>query len=294
MRSTLEQYIAPENIPKKYGGTLDYNFGELPNIEPAIDNVLKWHKPHVLKTRNTIPTGPIRWERTRGDDLVAVAVGSEKGKQRNDKVATLHVTQGIAQASIGAGANSALYRTTSGIDTHPPSPPQSQIDLPTPPAEDSELPESSRAGNYTIPLRDAEPREGTSGTRFQAQQQTHAHNQQIEGTPNMRDNGYGDKNAVMEPGTVGQAPKTHPMPRPEEPQQPSYMDQAKNLAGEAYDNATGAAGAAMAALGYGGNQQKEEPKEDKRIPEDPRVAQMPQKNVEEFLRSQYNSKPSGH
>src|ERR1700722_15413767 len=36
MKKTLETYIAPENIPRKYGGTLDYEFGMLPVLEPAI------------------------------------------------------------------------------------------------------------------------------------------------------------------------------------------------------------------------------------------------------------------
>lgn len=81
------------------------------------------------------------------------------------------------------------------------------------------------------------------------------------------------------------------MPAQEEPQQ-SYLAQAQGLATQAYSTAAGAAGAALKAVGLskeGEEAQESAAEETHEIPQDPAVDQAKEKNVEEFLRSQYPS-----
>lgn len=73
----LTELIDPENIPEDYGGTMKWNFGDLPNLDPAIsqsyglDNA-KW------------PIGPIKLE---GDDVVALGTYAD-GKPRREVIGT--------------------------------------------------------------------------------------------------------------------------------------------------------------------------------------------------------------
>lgn len=347
MKSTLEQYIEPQNIPKKYGGSLEYKFGDLPNLDPSIQQVLQWAAPEKVNGQNTFPTGPIRWQRYENGDLAALAVGSENGVRRDRKIATIHPPSDIAQVSLGAGHQGhQIYRTTSGVDTHPAQPTQKDVDLMDPPKEEnlnsqqnaSAVGDNSIIGagtvtgaatagttggtflNYnagttsTIPYRESAPaqitesnqeisndnvqthmgpstdRDGTSHSRYADQSHTHAHGNVAEGTPHV-EGSHGDAYSVMEPGTVGQAPKEHPMPPAEEPPAPSYLDQAKSVAGQAYDTAAAAGSSVLAAVGVGGKQ--EEPVQEEtepQIPHDPAVDGAEPHKVEEFLRSQYQSK----
>lgn len=294
MYPTLEKYIEPEHIPEKYGGKLKYKFGELPNIDPAIHDVLTWDAPHKLNGNNTFPTGPIRW---LNQDKVALAVGSENGKVRERKVATLQSEKQSAPAAPAASQEEkqALYKTTSGVGTHPPTPPPNEV-IPTP-REGSPIYGSStlpvRKHHMTEPNKTSENqpstnRTGTSATSYESQAHTHAHGTLSEGTPDVREGSFG-KYGVNEPNTIGQAPKEHPMPEPE-PVEVSYVDQAKEVAGQAYNTAASVGASALAAVGYGSKQETQEPVEEQpKKPEDPRVDQAKDGNVEEFLRSQYPS-----
>ena len=372
MKRTLEQYIAPENIPKKYGGQLDYEFGQLPNLDPAIDKTMDWSHPATQNGKRTFPTGPIRLERTSDGSVVALAVGSEGGRPRHTEIGSLPSSEKKTEKSVEQPRQSnlqvddrtqpaAMFRTTSGISTHPPSPPANAMED-EPPRSDSEssdiyggspgpaaasaataaaaqtynLPDRTAnrptegqstflnyrpgGGSSTPPVRSAEQqptsstgfgdpssgqyseqypssdtRGGTSSTRYEQQDATLAKGQMAEGTPAVRSTGDGNSHSVMEPNTVGQAPKEHPVPEQEEPA-PSYIEQAKGLAGTAYASAAGVAGAALSAVGYGKEGQKveeEAQKETGKIPEDPAVDQAKEHNVEEYLRSQYKS-PAAH
>lgn len=90
MKSTLEQYIDPENIPKKYGGTLDFEFGMMPVLEPAILENLKWYNPSDQNGVKTIPSGPLRFTDsvTSKDEQDLVALGTNKGAPRKQIVAS--------------------------------------------------------------------------------------------------------------------------------------------------------------------------------------------------------------
>lgn len=129
-------------------------------------------------------------------------------------------------------------------------------------------------------------REGTSTSRYVDQSHTHAHGNVAEGTPHVAGT-QGDRYSVMEPNTVGQAPKEHPMSPVEEPPAPSYLEQAKAMAG----SAAAAGTSALAAVGLVSPQKVEEEKEEKKVVHDPEVDTLEQHKVEEFLRAKY---PSTH
>lgn len=55
--ATLDEFIEPRNIPAKYGGSLDFSFGQLPATDPAWDGVIR-REPGF----SSFPTGPLLWE----------------------------------------------------------------------------------------------------------------------------------------------------------------------------------------------------------------------------------------
>lgn len=79
------------------------------------------------------------------------------------------------------------------------------------------------------------------------------------------------------------------MPEPEIAQ-PTYVEQAKQVAGSAYSTAAGVGTSALAAVGYGNGVKEEKVEEEvpKKV-EDPRVDATGDRNVEEYLRSKYES-----
>ena len=80
MKSTLEKSIETHDLPKRFGGTLDWDFGQLPNVDPEIMEVLDMHDGG-----GTIPPGPIRWEESQdGTKIEMRAVGTISGRQRDD------------------------------------------------------------------------------------------------------------------------------------------------------------------------------------------------------------------
>jgi hypothetical protein len=88
---TLEAFIDPANIPKKYGGQLDYAFGDKPVLDPAMAKVLTFEDG-----RKEFPRGPMFWinegkkgEEAKGFEMEALAVGAEGGKERREKICTI-------------------------------------------------------------------------------------------------------------------------------------------------------------------------------------------------------------
>ena len=309
MTSTLSKYVDKENIPKKYGGTLDWKFGDMPNLEPAIANSLTWKEQIELDGHRTLPIGPIKLEYDEKGDLVVIAIGSENGKPRNRIIAGLRREAGVALLALSPGRvdNSQTDRTTTAhIPTsasNPPAPAKinmsSDADLNVGKDPQAHVPDSSRAGTYTVPYRESgngvvsspvDAKQGTSTTRYEQQQQTHAEGQLADGTPDVKVDSQGEKQAVMEPNTVGQAPKEHPVPNSEEPQ-PSVVDQAKGMAEQAMEQAKAIPTTVMSAVGMGGKDGEELPKEMENK-QDLDIDQMGEKNVEEFLRTKTMSKTS--
>ena len=349
VKPTLLQYMDEENIPIKYGGKLDFKFGDMPMLEPAIADSLEWHDETRKGGFRSFPTGPIKWQRGADGKMQAVAVGSKNGTKRNLPIAEIRPAANTAQSSLtpGSAQRGGLMRTTTGVSTHPPSPPAGSEQA-NPYADEDDVSNNTSAGrvddgvipnatrntgegntylNYsnltttegntsTLPIRDntttqpsqpsqphnpafqdpagertqsPEVRTGTSENRFEQQGSTHAAERLSEGTPDVRHLGHGDKVQIMEPSTIGQTPKEHPIPTPEEPA-PSVLDQAKSAAGTAASTAASyLPQSVLSAVGMGGEQKQEPASEVKK--EDPAVDSMDERKVEEFLRAKSMSKP---
>lgn len=346
VKPTLLQYMDEENIPVKYGGKLDFKFGDMPILEPAIADSLDWQDDTRKGSFRSLPTGPIKWQKGEDGKMQAIAVGTVNGNRRNLPIGTTK-PKGAAATSTLAPPRADLIRTTTGEATHPPTPPPGTQEV-NPYANDDVAVAGAAAGtagnvddsvipnatvnkgegntylNYsnlttgntsTLPIREQansqtststsdvhnpefkdahgertappEVRAGTSSTRFEQQGHTHASDQLADGTPEVRHMGHGDKVQVMEPNTIGQAPKEHPIPEPEEPQ-PSMVDQAKNVAGAA---ASYLPQSVLSAVGLGGKEEVKEEGEGRKEKQDPAVDSMDERKVEEFLRAKNMSKP---
>jgi hypothetical protein len=310
---TLLQYIDHENIPKKYGGGLDFEWTNMPNLEPEIEAVMKWENPDTQNGKKTFPIGPIRWEEGPQGEMQAWGVGSENGQPRRKLVFTIPKPVGWKNGPI---PNTPAFEkgdplTTVGTATQPPdtgddineTPPS---DTPsasgTPSLAPSTAPVTAEAPS-TAPVTTELPiRLGTSETRYAQQDHTHASGQLAEGTPHLavNDHGHGDKTVTMEPNTVGQAPKEKPFPEPEQPPAPGYIDQAKAAAASASatvgSTVSAVAGTVVGAVtGSKAPEEKvEEPVVRAKSPEekqlDQKIDASKDQNVEAFLRAQNTSK----
>ncbi len=76
-----------ENIPKKYGGNLDFECGKMPMLDAAVKDVLDLVS---LDLEQLFLTAPVKWIDDVDGDMTAVGVGSIDGKERRQTVATLH------------------------------------------------------------------------------------------------------------------------------------------------------------------------------------------------------------
>lgn len=281
MKEVMEQYIDPENIPKRYGGKLDYEFGQLPNLEPGIVERLEFINSSKQNGKDTFPTGPIKWEENSDGQIQAIAVGSEGGKPRRQVIASLHAPNTSLKAMHGsavAGATPLVEKhnpleTTTGTFTQPAVDPNAEL-LETPPSD------SPRSGNSTVnlPDRTVEARTGTSEARLAGQNGTHAEGQLADGSPDsaVNDHGHGDKTVTMEPNTVGQAAKDVSSDKDGEGKRKSLVDQAKETA------STVAASVGLA----NGKKENGDAEKTAAAAEDERVDKMEDKQVEGYLREQ--------
>ena len=74
-------YIAPENLPKKYGGELEWEYGDPPVVDPMIKDLIG---EDMLADGGI--KGPIRWVVDQnGTTGNAVQVGSMAGKSRRSE-----------------------------------------------------------------------------------------------------------------------------------------------------------------------------------------------------------------
>jgi len=334
MRETLDKYVDLDNVPKKYGGNLDWQFGDMPFLEHHIATSLSWKENIEANGHRTLPIGPIRWDYDNDGNLMATAIGTENGKPRKLVIAGLRAEAGIARLALSpgrqdkqsqfstvTGASQATIPATSEDSASPDAVANGQPVQPTedPPTLNPDehnkgivmddnanesiskdvnpaVPGTSRHGTFTVPYQDHEndissppsdSRQGTSATRYEQQKFTHAHGQLEEGTPAVKVDSQGEKQSLMEPRTVGQAPKEHPVPDPEGAQQPSVLDQAKDLAGKAYEQASQLPQTVMNAVGIG--EKKCDDSSDAAAVEskqhDSEIDNMEERNVEEFLRS---------
>ncbi|KAF3937877.1 hypothetical protein ABW19_dt0208474 [Dactylella cylindrospora] len=81
---TLEKYIDVKNIPKKYGGELDWDFGMDPSLDTDAKSLLG---DLEYTTPNGWVRGPVRWVGGDGPGARLVAVGTVDGKERRKVLA---------------------------------------------------------------------------------------------------------------------------------------------------------------------------------------------------------------
>jgi hypothetical protein len=84
--SALRESYDILDIPRKYGGEFDFEFGMSP--DPEIRNVITWLDEDSERC-GELPMGPMRWINGYDGSRTAVAVGRVKGKERKVKVLSL-------------------------------------------------------------------------------------------------------------------------------------------------------------------------------------------------------------
>lgn len=80
---TLREYMDDASIPVKFGGKFEYTNGMLPDLD---DNIQQLLNPDSSKS---LPPGPLKWIQDSDGRQTALAVGSNAGSERSDKIATL-------------------------------------------------------------------------------------------------------------------------------------------------------------------------------------------------------------
>lgn len=104
---TLSSYIDPANIPRKYGGTLDFGWGDMPNLDPVIRDTADWEGA-AAKENPAFPKGPAYWRPIDGGKrLECVAVGSVDKVERCVRVCTIPVAVPVGEAAQAEGGAAA-------------------------------------------------------------------------------------------------------------------------------------------------------------------------------------------
>lgn len=85
VKPTLESFIDPANIPKQYGGQLDFKWGDKPTTDPAVKAVATWENGYT-----DFPIGPLYWRvNSEGTRLECIAVGTVDQKERHEVVCSI-------------------------------------------------------------------------------------------------------------------------------------------------------------------------------------------------------------
>lgn len=77
-----------QKIAKNSGGDFKYEHGMQPKLDAEVREVLKWLPPNA-----SLPMGPLNWLDEGKEGQVIVAVGNNEGRERGEKVASLHSGQ---------------------------------------------------------------------------------------------------------------------------------------------------------------------------------------------------------
>jgi len=84
VQAKLRSFIDVKNIPKAYGGELEWNWGERPSLDPAIRERMSWEGSFA-----DFPEGPLYWRNLDGDRVECISVGSIKQVERHERVGTM-------------------------------------------------------------------------------------------------------------------------------------------------------------------------------------------------------------
>jgi len=82
---TLLEHMDIENIPKRFGGTFEYEQGMPMALDKTICNALTWLPP----AQSSLPVGPMKWIQGEQGTRVVVVVCTDGGNPRRDEVASL-------------------------------------------------------------------------------------------------------------------------------------------------------------------------------------------------------------
>lgn len=107
--NTLSSFIEPQNIPKKYGGKLDWTWGDAPKLDVEESEHLK-----LNQGVEGWPKGPLRWVHKANDEWELLAVGSTSGKERREAIGSLRF--GPSQST---DATAPVTTATSKTETAP-------------------------------------------------------------------------------------------------------------------------------------------------------------------------------
>ncbi|KAK3318143.1 CRAL-TRIO domain-containing protein [Apodospora peruviana] len=100
VKPTLESFIDPMNIPKQYGGELEFKFFDLPNQDPYIKKTATWENGHT-----DFPLGPLYWRPIDGGKrLECIAAGSVNKTPRHERVCTIPVSFPLPETAAAAAA----------------------------------------------------------------------------------------------------------------------------------------------------------------------------------------------
>ncbi len=118
----LTTFMDLEDIPKNYGGKLEWSFFDEPTYDDEIKRVVTWENGYT-----NFPPGPCHWRPTEdGTRLECLAVGSKGGKERKEVVCTIPkasslksdaaieipVTNGEKEEATVTGSEDAAIETT--------------------------------------------------------------------------------------------------------------------------------------------------------------------------------------
>ena len=293
----LSEYIDPEDIPVKYGGKLEWQWGQLPNLDRDISSSLEWIKPAKGENgANVFPVGPIRWRPNKDETkITAVALGTVDGKQREEEIAHITLPKDEVMNRLASRPQVNRLHSTTGDHTHPPAyveafPKSGDTPIDTPIGSDAQsMSSSAKLGDkanrsdeisqtdfgskfglqgqqspHSAEERANQTRQGTSSMRQDFQSGTHAEGSQSHATPAVVDHGNLDKTKTVEPGTIGQAPKDITVPEKADEQevtQESYVDQAKEMANSTVATVESMAAGLASKVGLGGKSEEESKKE---------------------------------
>lgn len=87
MQPTLTRFMRPEDLPKKYGGELEWEYGMPPSVDGDIARTVKG------LTADKWVRGPLRWIAEPGGGGKIVARGTIKGKERDEVVGVYNAVE---------------------------------------------------------------------------------------------------------------------------------------------------------------------------------------------------------
>lgn len=166
VKPTLSAFIDVANIPKKFGGELDFECGMLPVLDAPILNVLTLSSPADRSAAPMFLAAPVRWVDGENGDLQALGVGSVDGKPRREIVATLHAHAaqnafpGMSRQNTRSMIEPSVSRSTPGPVVPPAVRPAPAGDQPVPAATS---PASAIAPAAPVPVESGPVREHGAG-----------------------------------------------------------------------------------------------------------------------------------